>query len=309
MRFQAASPRGYCYGVINAINTAINTRNRYPLEKIYILGMIVHNKYIVKSLDNLNIITLDDTNTSRLELIDQIDEGIVILSAHGSDAKIKDKAKMKNLKIIDATCKDVLKTQDLIKEKLNDGYEIIYYGKKNHPESHAALSINQDKIHLVCDINDLDKLDYLKDKKILITNQTTLSFKDAFNLFEIAKTKFNNIEISPEICSATRTRQEAIYDLDDDVDILYIVGDPKSNNSNKLRQIGIDANIKDVYLIESVDDINIEDLKDKKYVGISSGASTPTYLTTMVISYLEAFEYNNKDTHQKPEIEINKILT
>lgn len=231
MKVKAVSPRGYCYGVINAISTAINTRKEFPDENIYILGMIVHNKYIVHSLKGLNIITLDDTNVSRIDLLDEIDSGIVILSAHGSDAAITKKAINKGLKVIDATCRDVLKTQDLIKNKLNDDYEIIYYGKQNHPEALAALSIDNKRIHLVCNKEDLKKLSHLSNKKILITNQTTLSFKDAFSLFEEAKLLFDNIEISPEICNATRVRQEAIFRIDKDVDILYIVGDPKSNNS------------------------------------------------------------------------------
>lgn len=304
MQVIEVNPRGYCFGVVNAINIAKQVRKEHPKETIYILGMIVHNQFVVDALKKINIITLDDSKKTRAELIEEIDEGIVILSAHGTSEKIKKRGKEKGLTIVDATCKDVLKTQDVIKDYVVNGYDVIYLGKANHPEAQATIAINPDKIHLIENKDDFDKLK-INNSKIFMTNQTTISMLDSKKLFDYAQEKYPSLVISDEICNATRIRQSAILELDDDINLIYVVGDPKSNNSNKLASL---LPNKKALLIQSVEDINVEDLKDVKKVALTSGASTPSYLTNMVIDYLKQFDYNNPDTYQKPEIDINKIL-
>lgn len=308
MEIQAISPRGYCYGVVNAIKIAKEARVDHPDKDIYILGMIVHNKFIMKALDLLNIVTLDDKETSREDLLDRISNGVVILSAHGSAQAVKQKALDKGLIVYDATCKDVTKTHNLIKDYLNDNYEVIYYGKENHPEAIAALSIDPDHVHLVSNKDDLEKLSFNKKAKIFMTNQTTISILDAKVMFDLAAQLYDDIVITQEICNATRIRQEAILNLDNDVDIVFVVGDPSSNNSNKLAKLAATKNNLDVYMIESIDDIKIDWLANKEKVAVTSGASTPTYLTNMIISFLKEFDYNNKETHLKPQVDLNKIL-
>lgn len=308
MEIQAVNPRGYCYGVVNAIKIAKQARFDHPDKDIFILGMIVHNKFIVKALDLLNIVTLDDKQTSRLDLINQLSDGVVILTAHGSAQAVKQKAIDKGLIVYDATCKDVTKTQNIIKEYLDNGYKVIYYGNKNHPEAIAALSIDLDNVYLVTDKQDLDNLNFICDEKIFMTNQTTISILDAQVMFDNARKLYPNIIITQEICNATRIRQEAILNVDKDVDIAYIVGDPESNNSNKLAKLAKTKDHLDVYMIESIIDINIEDLKGKQKVAITSGASTPTYLTNMIIEFLKQFDYNDPETHYKQKVDINKIL-
>lgn len=306
MEIQTLSPRGYCYGVVNAIRLALDVKQKHPNENIYLLGMIVHNAFIKEALSLKGIITLDTNKYTKLELIDTINEGIVILSAHGTSSKIKEVLETKNLQYYDATCRDVTKTQLIMKDYLNDDYDIIYIGKKGHPEAIAAIDIDEQHIHLICEKDDLDKLK-LNNEKIAITNQTTLSIKELENIFAYAKKLFPQIVFVEEICNATRTRQEAVGKIDDDVDIVFIVGDPQSNNSNKLASIAENKE-RNVYLIESTNDIEIAWLKDKNKAAISSGASTPTYLTNMVINYLKQFEYRDSTTHLKPEIDMNKIL-
>ena len=106
----------------------------------------------------------------------------------------------------------------------------------------------------------------------------------------------------------TKIRQEAIKNIEDDVDIIFIVGDPHSNNTRKLASIAHDYHTCDVYMIESIEDLEIEWLKNKRYAAVSSGASTPTYLTNQVIDYLKQFDINDSKTYQKPIIDKNKIL-
>ena len=285
MEVKRVVPSGYCKGVVNAIKLAKQTRIDNPNEKIYVLGMLVHNSFVSEELNALGIVTLDDSKKSKEELLDEVDEGIIIFTAHGISGAIKQKAIDKGLKYVDATCVDVLKTQNIIKDYIKDGYEIIYFGKKKHPEAEAVLSIS-DKIHLVTNEDDLIKLN-LNNKKLFLTNQTTMSYLELADLIEKTKQIYPDIVIQKEICNATSSRQEAITKLND-CDLLYVVGDSKSNNTNKLVDIGRKQGIKKVMLIHNFKEINLEDLKDVDKIYVTAGASTPPVLIDEVINYLRS---------------------
>lgn len=277
------TPRGYCKGVVSAIEIAKKTRKQYPNDKITILGMLVHNQYVVDALAYYHIDTIDIPEKSRLELLDEVNEGIVIFTAHGVSDKVFEKAKEKGLMIIDATCEYVAYIHKIVKEKLNEGYEIGYIGKKGHPESEAVLEISN-HIHLIENENDLN---FDKDK-LFFTNQTTLSYFDIQKLYETIQIKYPHAIINNEICNATKCRQEAVMNLKD-VDALIVVGDPKSHNTQKLANIGR-KNISDVYCIETVKDLITTDLSKYNKVAVTSGASTPTKITNQVIHYLQTNE-------------------
>lgn len=274
------TPRGYCKGVVSAIETAKKTRKQYPNDKITILGMLVHNQYVVDALSCYKIDTIDIPNKTRLELLDEINEGFVIFTAHGVSDLVYKKAKDKNLKIIDATCEYVSYIHQIVKEKLNEGYEIGYIGKKNHPESEAVLEISP-HIHLIEKEDDLT----FNHDKLFFTNQTTLSYFDIEKLYDKIKEIYPHAIINNEICNATKCRQKAVMDLKD-VDVLIVVGDPKSHNTQKLASIG-QKNIKTVYCVETVKDLLSIDFSKFNRVAITSGASTPTKITNQIIDYLE----------------------
>lgn len=297
-------PRGYCKGVVRAIQIAKEQANNQ--ESVSILGMIVHNQYIVDALESLNVHTIDKKNATRLELLDKIESGTVVITAHGASDQVFAKAKEKGLNIIDATCKDVVKTHEVVKKYLSKGYEILYIGKDGHPESQGVLAIDCNKIHLIETLFDFEQLD--KNKKYIITNQTTMSLYDVYHLCNHAKELFNDLIIEEEVCSATTIRQQAISNLDKNVDVLFIVGDTASNNTQKLASIAKERKNIDVHLVENVTDIKLEQLENKKYAAVSSGASTPTYLTNQVIEFLNQFDYDKPTTHIKPNIDITKIL-
>lgn len=303
MKVYQIAPRGYCKGVIRAIEIA---KKQAHQDNTYILGMIVHNQYIVDALNDLGIKTIDKKGASREELLDQVDRGTVIITAHGASKEIVKKAQDKHLNVIDATCPDVIKTHDLIEKYLSKGREILYIGKSGHPESEGALSIDLEHIHLIESKKDIDKLD--PSLNYVITNQTTMSLYDVYDLCEYAKSVLKNLTVAKETCQATTIRQEAITKIDDDVDLVFIVGDPHSNNTRKLASIASSKANKTTYMIESVSDITLAMLKNKKVAAVSSGASTPTYLTNQVISYLQQFDYNDPTTHAKPVLDLNKIL-
>ena len=161
-------PRGYCKGVVRAINIAKKATKEVEKKPLYILGMIVHNQYIVNALRDLGAITIEDKNKTREELLDEIDEGTVIITAHGAGDIVTEKALNKGLDVIDASCLDVIKTHDLIKAKLTEGFEILYIGKEHHPEAEGALLIDPLHIHLIQKKEDFDLLD--PSKKYLLTN-------------------------------------------------------------------------------------------------------------------------------------------
>ena len=302
MQVKAITPRGYCKGVVRAIEIAKNAQNEQ--QPIYILGMIVHNQYIVDALKERGIQTIDIPGQTRLELLDQIQHGTVIVTAHGASEQVFEKAKNKGLNVIDASCLDVIKTHDLIKEKLNERYDILYIGKKGHPEAEGAISIDEKRVHLITSKNDIQMMD--PNKHYVMTNQTTMSLYDVYDLCEYAKTILPHVKIEKETCTATQIRQEAIKNMDEDIDIIFIVGDPHSNNTQKLASIA--SQNKEVHMIECLDDLNIEWLKGKKKAAVSSGASTPTYLTNQVIDFLKQFDESNSQTFDKQPIDFTKIL-
>ena len=191
-----------------------------------------------------------------------------------------------------------------IKEKLNEGYDILYIGKKGHPEAEGAISIDEKRVHLITSKNDIQMMD--PNKHYVMTNQTTMSLYDVYDLCEYAKTILPHVTIEKETCTATKIRQEAIKNMEEDIDIVFIVGDPHSNNTQKLASIASEK--KEVHMIESLDDLNINWLKGKKKAAVSSGASTPTYLTNQVIEFLHQFNENDPQTFFKQPIDLTKIL-
>ena len=284
MNVKRVVPSGFCKGVVSAVNLAKKTRISNPDTPIYILGNIVHNSYVTDELTKQGIVTLDDSKCSRYELLDQIDSGIVILTAHGTADAVKNKALKKGLTVVDGTCKDVLKTKDIIVQYLDSGYDVIYFGKKNHPEANAILSLST-RIHLVSGKEDIEQLN-ITNQKIIITNQTTMSFLELEKMIELIKVRYPNAEAVKEICTATSMRQKAILELKD-CEVLYVVGDIKSNNTTRLFEIARNRGIKKVYMINDVKDIKKEDVKGHDRVHVTAGASTPPELINEIIDYLK----------------------
>ena len=278
-------PSGFCKGVVNAINIARKTRKDNPGKDIYVLGMLVHNDHVTRELEKDGIITLDDSVKTKSELLDDIDEGIVIFTAHGISDEIKKKAMDKGLECVDATCTDVLKTQNIIREHIDEGYDVLYFGKNNHPEAQAILAIS-DRIHLLTSEKDIESLD-LDNPKLFLTNQTTMSFLQLKDLIERVRKKYPDVIVQEEICNATSARQMAIHELTD-CDLLYVVGDRKSNNSNMLVETALKHGIKKALLIQSYTDIDDDDLAGVNKVCVSAGASTPPGLIDEVMNYLSA---------------------
>ena len=301
------NPRGYCYGVVDAMVIARNAALDKTLPRpIYILGMIVHNKHVTDAFEQEGIITLDGEN--RKDIIEQVEKGTVIYTAHGVSPEIREIAKRKGLVAIDATCPDVTVTHDLIREKSAEGYEIIYIGKKGHPEPEGAIGVAPDHVHLVQSMKDIDNLQ-LDNKNILVTNQTTMSQCDVGFLMEKIKEKFPYVEVHKEICLATQVRQEAVAQQAGAADLLIVVGDPMSNNSNRLTQVSVEIANTPSYRIGDISELKIEWLMGINKVAVTAGASTPTPIVKEVITFLENFDPNDPSTHEIVRtVTLDKIL-
>lgn len=301
------NPRGYCYGVVDAMVIARNAALDKTLPRpIYILGMIVHNKHVTDAFEQEGIITLDGEN--RKEIIEKVEKGTVIYTAHGVSPEIREIARRKGLVAIDATCPDVTVTHDLIREKSADGYDIIYIGKKGHPEPEGAIGVAPDHVHLVQSMQDISNLQ-LDNEHILVTNQTTMSQWDVGFLMEKIKEKFPHVEVHKEICLATQVRQEAVAQQAGDADLLIVVGDPMSNNSNRLTQVSVEIASTPSYRIGDISELKIEWLMNIDKVAVTAGASTPTPIVKEVIAFLEKFDKNDPSTHEIVRtVTLDKIL-
>ncbi|WP_160032879.1 4-hydroxy-3-methylbut-2-enyl diphosphate reductase [Paenibacillus sp. An7] len=301
------SPRGYCYGVVDAMVLARQAASNLDLPRpIYILGMIVHNSHVTHSFEDEGIITLDGPN--RLEILKQVDKGTVIFTAHGVSPEVRKIAREKGLTTVDATCPDVTKTHDLIREKSAEGYQIIYIGKKGHPEPEGAIGIAPDSVHLIEKEEEIEALDIPKGK-IIITNQTTMSQWDIKNIMKKLLQKFPGAEVHNEICLATQVRQEAVAEQAGQADLVIVVGDPRSNNSNRLAQVSEEIAGVTAYRISDVTEIKQEWLKGINKVAVTSGASTPTPITKEVINYLEQYDANNPETWKiQRTVNMKKLL-
>ncbi|AGM24918.1 4-hydroxy-3-methylbut-2-enyl diphosphate reductase [Spiroplasma chrysopicola] len=286
------TPRGYCLGVVKSIKWAKDAAKQYHDKEIFMLGYLVHNQHVVKEIIDLGIIPINDYKQNRLDLLKNLpNNSVVILSAHGSDERIKTLAAQKNIIIVDTECEWVTATKDLIREFLaKKDYEIIFIGKTHHPETNAILSISP-LIHLVTTVTEIEpiipQLDHTK--KILITNQTTLSKIDIEDIVLNIKNQLPEriIEFKNDLCNATLERQNAVLALDSDqIDLLLVVGDKRSNNTLKLVEMGERKNILS-YRINDKNDIKDEWLKNINTVAVTAGASTPSNIQLEVIKYLE----------------------
>lgn len=300
MKITKITPRGFCKGVVDAWALCRKIAKNNPNRDIYLIGWLVHNKNMIDDIEKLSIKTIDDVNTSREEIINNIDvtkKPIVIFSAHGTNPKVIEHAKQIGLEVYDATCIYVTNVQNLIMEKIKNGFQIIYIGVKNHPESNSILSLN-DSIQFISNINDINKIKINPNNKIFVTNQTTISIYEFYDIVKILKSKYKNIEFKNDICNAAKERQEAIINMDSTIDILLVVGDRKSNNTRKLYEIGVKKKVE-THLISDISEINYNWFKNKNHVGITSGCSTPTWITNSIFLELEKYigENNGKNNH------------
>ncbi len=298
MQVVRITPRGYCYGVVDAMKlvrqVAEDPKTRKP---IFVLGLIVHNRHAVEELDRYGVISLDGEN--RLELLERVDEGTVVFTAHGVSQLVRRRAAERGLDVVDATCPDVTKTHDLIRTLADDGYAILYIGRRGHPEPEGAVGEAPGSVHLIETAQDTLNLD-LAGRKLAVVTQTTLSRWDTEATIEELRRRYPQIEVFNEICLATQLRQEAAVRQAESCDLVIVVGDTRSNNSNRLVQVVREQARRPAYLVDGVGDIDPRWLEGKETVGVTSGSSTPSPITREVIHFLEQYPAGTPDASRMP---------
>jgi 4-hydroxy-3-methylbut-2-en-1-yl diphosphate reductase len=280
------TPRGYCHGVVDAFRIAKRVREETE-GPVHMLGMLVYNTHATDDLQQQGIALVDQPD--RLQGLEHIKEGTVIFTAHGVSPQVKQRAVELGLKPVDATCSDVVRTHELVADLARNGYEVVYIGRKGHPEPEGVMGEAPGKVHLVQDPADIDALD-LHGDRVAVTCQTTLSVWDTEDLIGRVKARYPDAEVHNEICRATQERQEAAVEAAKLVDLVIVVGSPRSSNSLRLVEVVKKLGGKPAYLVDRMEDLNIDWFKGAKKVGVTSGASTPTQLTRRVIEHIEAME-------------------
>ena len=216
------APRGYCHGVVDAFRIAKRVRESTQ-GPVHMLGQLVHNTHATDELREQGIALVDPPN--RLAGLEQIDQGTVIFTAHGVSPQVKARAAEKGLHAVDATCSDVVRTHDLVRDLAARGYDVVYVGKRGHPEPEGVEGEAPGQVHLVQDLEDVGRL-HIRNPRVAITCQTTLSMWDTEALIDAVRERFPQVEVHNEICRATQERQEAAVAAAAEVDLVIVVGSP-----------------------------------------------------------------------------------
>ena len=274
-----ASPRGFCAGVVRAIET-VNLTLRTKGAPVYVLHEIVHNKHVISELEAQGAIFVKE--------LTEIPRGeICIFSAHGVSVKTEEQARELGLRTIDATCPLVTSIHQLVEKYCQQGFDVIIIGHHGHPEVVGTAGRVNGRVHIVANKDEAEKLQISTPDKIAYVTQTTLSQEDVADIREVLESRFPAIKgpKKSNICYATQNRQNAVTELARECDLILVVGSRNSSNSNRLKDVAQKSGGTS-YLIDDRDDIDPAWLKNVSKVGITAGASAPERLVEGVLDWL-----------------------
>jgi 4-hydroxy-3-methylbut-2-enyl diphosphate reductase len=279
-----ARPRGFCAGVIRAIEIVELALKVYGAP-VYVLHEIVHNQKVLKDLEASGAVFV--------HALDSVPGGaLTIFSAHGVAAEVVADARRRGLRIIDATCPLVSKVHLEVLTHARAGRDVILVGHAGHPEVEGTMGryeSPQGKIHLVGSVEDVSALQIDERRGVALVTQTTLSVDDTRRIVSALRQRFPAI-VEPrrdDICYATQNRQNAVRELAGRVDILLVVGARNSSNSNRLREVGEQLGVP-AYLVQDAGEIDPAWFDANMRIGVTAGASTPEVLVRELLSYLTA---------------------
>ena len=279
MRVILAEPRGFCAGVVRAIDIVELALKKYG-PPVYVRHEIVHNKRVVENLKAKGAIFVEE--------LDEVPDGAhTVFSAHGVSQGVADTARLRDLPVIDATCPLVAKVHKEGQRYSKANYEVILIGHEGHPEVVGTMGRIPGTVHLVSSAEAVADLQVKNPSKLAYVTQTTLSVDDTREVIDALRKRFPEV-VGPDvkdICYATQNRQTAVRQLAGMVDVLLVVGAQNSSNSNRLREIGEELNVPS-YLIDDARALKPEWLEGAGAVGISAGASAPEALVKELIQRL-----------------------
>lgn len=298
LRVVLAQPRGFCAGVERAIDIVEKALERFSAP-VYVRHEIVHNRHVVDSLREKGAVFVKD--------VDEIPPGsVTIFSAHGVSNAVEKAGSERELKVIDAACPLVTKVHREGQRYSEKGYEIVLIGHAGHPEVEGTIGRIDGKVHLVSGIEDVEALSPTDRGKLAYITQTTLSVDDTRAVIEALRRRFPDV-VGPEtkdICYATQNRQTAVRALAKQVELILVVGAQNSSNSNRLREIGDDLDVKS-HLISGQDEVDLAWFDGIESVGVTAGASAPEFLVQDLIAWMsdrfevtiESLDGNEENIH------------
>ena len=286
-RVLLAAPRGYCAGVDRAVTTVENALDLYGAP-VYVRKEIVHNKYVVKSLESRGAIFVEE--------LDVVPEGsTVVFSAHGVAPTVHLEAADRNLKALDATCPLVTKVHSEARRFASEGYQIILIGHEGHEEVVGTTGEAPDAITLVQDPKEAAEVELNPNDKLIWLSQTTLSVDETIATVDVLQNRFPNLVSPPsdDICYATQNRQAAVKAIAPQCEVVIVVGSGNSSNSVRLTEVAIEAGAKSSYRVDGADELEEAWFENASTVGLTSGASVPEILVQDVIAWLSERGFAN----------------
>jgi len=282
MEVTLAQPRGFCAGVVRAVDIVERSLERYGAP-VYVLHEIVHNGHVVRDLESRGAIFV--------ESLEEVPRGAVtIFSAHGVAESVVSEADARGLEVIDATCPLVTKVHNQAQRYRTQGREVIIIGHTGHPEVEGTRGRIDGPVHVLCSVEEVEALEVQNPSGLAYVTQTTLSLDDTTEVVEALKRRFPDIQ-GPglkDICYATQNRQNAVRTLADESDVILVVGARNSSNSNRLREVGEQRGVRS-YLIQDADDLDPAWFTPDTRIGITAGASAPEVLVQQVLERLKSF--------------------
>ena len=291
-------PRGFCAGVVRAVDVVKLTLEFYPAP-VYVLHEIVHNKHVVQELRGSGAIFVDE--------VDEVPVGArIIFSAHGVSPAVRQQAKDRKLNVIDATCPLVTKVHMEAIRFAKQDYSIVLIGHRHHEGTVGTMGEAPDHMHLVSDVEDVDGLTLPDESKVVYLTQTTLSLDETRDIIIRLKERFPAIIGPPsqDICYATENRQLAVKAVAPICDLLLVVGSQNSSNSKRLVEVCENGGVPS-HLVDDASEIKPEWLVGTKTVSITAGASAPEVLVQGVIQRLrEEFDFNSLEEMELKEEDV-----
>ncbi len=301
-----ARPRGFCAGVVRAIDIVNKALDRFGAP-VYVRHEIVHNKRVVETLRNRGAIFVDE--------LEEIPDGsVTVFSAHGVSEAVENEAEKRGLPVIDATCPLVSKVHAEGRRHYEQGQEVIMIGHNGHPEVEGTRGRIPGGVQVVSSRGDVMELKIKNAEKLAYVTQTTLSVDDTREIIEALRERFPAIQ-GPDlkdICYATQNRQQSVRDLSRRIDLLLVVGAQNSSNSNRLREIGNEMKVRS-YLIDDAEALRLEWLEGVQTIGITAGASAPEELIDELLEKLSGLGETTveeiSDLVENIQFKLPKILT
>ena len=270
MNVELAKTAGFCFGVKRAVDTVYQQIEQYRGEKIFTYGPIIHNEEVIKDLRSHGVEVLNDE-----EELKTADADVVVIRSHGVAKYIYDILEERGITCVDATCPFVKKIHKIVAEKSAEGSYIVIVGNGEHPEVQGIRGWAGEQVTVVQTPEDAERFELPdKDQKVCIVAQTTFNYNKFKELVEIISKKRYDIVVLNTICNATKERQTEARQIAARVDAMVVIGDKRSSNTQKLFEICKEECLN-TYYIQTLDDLDINQLRSVETVGITAGASTP----------------------------------